>query len=88
MAAFLKARPQEMGRLSRMELPAFDSIDWLRLETVLPHADLSAIFNAAADVLGRAVVHAVLESKQVGNSRMGYCQQYPSACVKRAAAGK
>ncbi len=54
----------------------------------MSNADLSAIFNAAADVLGRAVVHAVLESKQVGNSRMGYCQQYPSACVKRAAAGK
>jgi len=52
------------------------------------NADLQAIFNAGADVLGRAVVHAVLQSKQVGNSRMAYCEQYPSACVKRKAAGK
>lgn len=51
--------------------------------TQLSNADLQAIFNAAADVLGRAVVHAVVESKQVGNSRVGYCQQFPSACVKR-----
>ena len=49
----------------------------------LDNADLQAIFNAAADVLGRAVIHAVIESKQVGSSRLGYCQQYPSACVKR-----
>jgi L-aminopeptidase/D-esterase-like protein len=54
----------------------------------LGNNDLQAIFNAAADVLGRAVVHAVLDSKQVGNSRLGYCQQYPSACVKRQSAGK
>jgi hypothetical protein len=27
-------------------------------------------------------------SKQVGSSRVGYCQQYPSACVKRTGAGK
>lgn len=52
------------------------------------NADLQAIFNAGADVLGRAVVHAVLQSKQVGNSRMAYCDQYPSACVKRKASGK
>lgn len=52
------------------------------------NADLQAIFNAGADVLGRAVVHAVLQSKQVGNSRMAYCDQYPSACVKRKAVGK
>ncbi len=56
--------------------------------TTMSNADLQAIFNAGADVLGRAVVHAVLQSKQVGNSRVGYCQQYPSACVKRAGAGK
>jgi L-aminopeptidase/D-esterase-like protein len=49
----------------------------------LGNADLQAIFNAGADALGRAVVHAVLESQQVGNSRLGYCQQYPSACVNR-----
>ena len=49
----------------------------------LGNADLQAIFNAGADALGRAVVHAVLESEKVGNSRLGYCQQYPSACVNR-----
>jgi L-aminopeptidase/D-esterase-like protein len=49
----------------------------------LTNADLQAIFNAGADVLGRAVVHAVIESERVGSSRLGYCQQYPSACVKR-----
>lgn len=54
----------------------------------LTNADLQAIFNAGADVLGRAVVHAVLSSKQVGTSRVAYCQQYPSACVKRADTGK
>jgi len=51
----------------------------------MSNADLQAIFNAAADALGRAVVHAVVESKRVGNSRAGYCEQYPSACVKRTA---
>jgi L-aminopeptidase/D-esterase-like protein len=49
----------------------------------LTNADLQAIFSAAADVLGRAVVHAVVDSRQVGSSRVGYCQEYPSACVKR-----
>ncbi len=49
----------------------------------LTNADLQAIFNAGADVLGRAVVHAVVDSKQVGSSRLGYCEQYPSACVNR-----
>ncbi len=49
----------------------------------LNNQELGAIFNAAADALGRAVIHAVVESKQMGNSRVGYCQQYPSACVKR-----
>jgi len=49
----------------------------------LPNSDLQAIFNAAADALGRAVVHAVVESEQVGSSRLGYCQAYPSACVNR-----
>jgi len=56
--------------------------------TQMSNGDLQAIFNAGADVLGRAVVHAVLMSKQVGTSRVGYCQQYPSACVKRTGAGK
>lgn len=49
----------------------------------LTNADLQAIFNAGADALGRAVVHAVLDSKKVGSSRLGYCEQYPSACVNR-----
>lgn len=49
----------------------------------LTNADLQAIFNAGADALGRAVVHAVLDSKQIGSSRLGYCEQYPSACVNR-----
>jgi L-aminopeptidase/D-esterase-like protein len=50
----------------------------------MTNPELTAIFNAAADALGRAVVHAVISSKQLGNSRVGYCEQYPSACVKRA----
>lgn len=50
----------------------------------LTNAELGAVFNAAADALGRAVIHAVVDSKQVGTSRVGYCQQYPSACVNRA----
>lgn len=54
----------------------------------LGNADLQAIFEAAADALGRAVVHAVVESEKVGNSRTGYCQQYPSACVNRTGANK
>lgn len=49
----------------------------------MTNAELGAIFNAAADALGRAVVHAVLVSKQVGNARVGYCDQLPSACKAR-----
>jgi L-aminopeptidase/D-esterase-like protein len=49
----------------------------------LTNQELGAIFNAAADALGRAVVNAVIVSKQVGNSRVGYCDQYPSACRNR-----
>lgn len=49
----------------------------------LTGAELNAIYNAAADALGRAVVHAILSSRQVGNSRKGYCEQYPSACRLR-----
>ncbi|GEM_PF-37583 len=51
----------------------------------LSFADLTAIYDAAADALGRAVVHAVVDSHQVGSSRVGYCEAYPSACVKRHA---
>lgn len=51
----------------------------------LSNMDLQAIFDAGADALGRAVVHAVVESEQVGSSRPGYCQAYPSACAKRNA---
>ena len=49
---------------------------------------LGAVFEAAADALGRAVVMAVIQSRQLGNSRVGYCEQYPSACRLRNAAGK
>jgi L-aminopeptidase/D-esterase-like protein len=51
----------------------------------LTNADLQEIFQAAANVVGRAVVHAVVDSHQVGSSRVGYCEEYPSACVKRHA---
>jgi len=54
----------------------------------MTNPELSAVFNAAADALGRAVIRAVIESKQMGNSRVGYCQQYPSACALRKEAGK
>ncbi len=54
----------------------------------MTNAELGAIFNAAADALGRAVIEAVIVSKQVGNSRVGYCDQYPSACKLRPAGGK
>ncbi len=42
----------------------------------LSNADLQAIYNAAADVLGRAVVHALLAGGV-------YCERYPSACRER-----
>lgn len=42
----------------------------------LGNADLQALYNAAADALGRAVVHALL-------AEGGYCEDYPSACVGR-----
>ena len=42
--------------------------------------ELGAVFEAAADALGRAVVMAVVKSHQLGNSRVGYCEQYASAC--------
>ena len=48
----------------------------------LTNRDLSAIYNAAADALGRAVVHAILEAGVLDGSR-GYCDEYPSACIKR-----
>ena len=51
--------------------------------TNLTNQDLQAIYNAAADALGRAVVHAILQSQQVGTSRQNYCAQYPSACRLR-----
>jgi L-aminopeptidase/D-esterase-like protein len=52
----------------------------------LTNQQLGAVFNAAADALGRAVVEAVIQSHQVGTSRVGYCEQYKSACRLRAAA--
>lgn len=48
----------------------------------LTNGELNAIYNAAADALGRAVVHAILEAGALGESR-GYCDEYPSACVNR-----
>lgn len=38
--------------------------------------ELQAIYNAASDALGRAVVHALLEGGT-------YCAQFPSACWNR-----
>jgi L-aminopeptidase/D-esterase-like protein len=42
----------------------------------LGNADLHQIYNAAADALGRAVVHALL-------AHGDYCARYPSACAGR-----
>ncbi len=49
------------------------------------NGELNAIYNAAADALGRAVVHAILQAGVLDSSR-GYCDQFPSACVGRTAA--
>ncbi|HSJ10580.1 MAG TPA: P1 family peptidase [Longimicrobiales bacterium] len=49
----------------------------------LTNQQLNQIYNAAADALGRAVVHAILASKRVGTSRLGYCEQYPTICRLR-----
>lgn len=48
----------------------------------LSNRDLGDLYNAGADALGRAVVHAILESETIGNNE-AYCDQYPSACRKR-----
>ncbi|MBT6694974.1 MAG: peptidase S58 family protein, partial [Gemmatimonadales bacterium] len=45
-------------------------------EVTLTLADLQAIYNAASDALGRAVVHALIEGRT-------YCDQFPSACPNR-----
>jgi len=50
--------------------------------------ELGTVFEAAADALGRAVVMAVVKSHQLGNSRVGYCEQYASACRGQKPAGK
>jgi L-aminopeptidase/D-esterase-like protein len=50
--------------------------------------ELGTVFEAAADALGRAVVMAVVKSHQLGNSRVGYCEQYPSACRAQKTGGK
>lgn len=50
----------------------------------LTNSQLNAIYNAAADALGRAVVHAILNSQTLDNS-IGYCDQYPSVCRLRNA---
>lgn len=43
----------------------------------LSNAELQAIYHAAADTLGRAVVHALLRDGS-------YCQEHPSACGPRS----
>ncbi|WP_207782067.1 P1 family peptidase [Phytoactinopolyspora limicola] len=48
----------------------------------LSNNELSQIYNAGADALGRAVVHAMLETETIGNHR-SYCDRYPSACKHR-----
>jgi L-aminopeptidase/D-esterase-like protein len=42
----------------------------------IDNAELQALYAAAADVLGRAIVHAVLADGS-------YCERYPSACGSR-----
>ena len=49
--------------------------------------DLNDIYNAAADALGRAVVHALLSSGSIGNTQ-GYCDRYPTACRNRKNAAR
>ncbi len=49
----------------------------------LSNRDLGGIYEAAADALGRSVVHAILTSRRLGSSRLGYCEQFPSACRLR-----
>lgn len=49
----------------------------------LGNGQLNQLYNAAADALGRAVVHAVLEGETLGN-RVAYCEQYPRICGDRA----
>lgn len=65
-----------------------DTVFGLATATPSSHAlslqDLSAIYEAAADALGRAVVHTILASRQMGTSRPGYCEQFPSACRPRS----
>lgn len=66
-------------------LPDGDTV--FAMATTTPAEDLSnpelgAVYNAGADALGRAIVHAVLESETIGNNE-SYCDQYPSACNKR-----
>lgn len=51
-------------------------------DRTLTNRDLDAIYNAAADALGRAVVHALLNAGTAGEFT-GYCDRYPSACRNR-----
>lgn len=45
----------------------------------LTNQELHIIYNAGADALGRAVVHAVLEAESIGDWE-SYCDRYPSVC--------
>lgn len=48
----------------------------------LSTGDLNELHNAAADAVGRGVVHALVEGETFGD-RISYCDQYPSACRHR-----
>jgi L-aminopeptidase/D-esterase-like protein len=47
----------------------------------LSRRELQAVYGAAADALGRAVVHALVDGGV-------YCERYPSACRKRGDQGR
>lgn len=73
------------GGLARSVRPAFtlrDGDTVFAMATTTPPAPdleidvLQELFDAAADVVGRAVVHAVIAD----DAPSSYCNQYPSAC--------
>lgn len=53
----------------------------------LSNGQLGQLYNAAADALGRAVVHALLEGETLGN-RVAYCDRYPKICGEPASGAK
>jgi L-aminopeptidase/D-esterase-like protein len=48
---------------------------------------INQVYNAAADTLTRAIVHAMLNAETVGNRR-AYCDVYPTACAGTEAPGQ